>query len=444
MDYTDYTARPHLNALFSALSAQITRIVWPRSSADRASPLRAAAAVIIGVTLASVCIGFVELRIHVPNSSLIYLFVVLWLAIAYGRAPAMVAAVLAILADDYFFVPPLHRLWVNALPEWSALFMLLVVSVVTSHLTSLVREREREAVANQHAAEAARAELATRNDQLHEQVRMHQELARMRQEVSDREHITRAVIAASEEERRRISRELHDVTGQDLTALLLGLQALQAALPTSEAATMRIERVQEIAQAVQREVHDLALQLRPTALDDLGLVTALEAHVEQWAGITGIEVDVHCAGLSNGRLPSQIEVTLYRVIQEALNNIAKHAQARRVSLIVERRADHVLAIIEDDGCGFDAQVVEGPTTGMAVKNRLGMLGMQERVGQVEGTLTIETSPEEGTAIFVRIPLEQARMCDPSDHLGDTSGNTSGDTSLLFDVPIAHLVEQPDA
>ncbi|HEX6818191.1 MAG TPA: DUF4118 domain-containing protein, partial [Ktedonobacterales bacterium] len=231
MDYTNhagYTARLQQSALFSAVSTQVARIVWPRTSADRASALRAATAVIIGVTLASVCIGFVELRIHVPNSSLIYLFVVLWLAIAYGRGPAMLASVLAIMADDYFFVPPLHRLWVNGLPEWSSLFMLLVVSVVTSHLTSLVREREREAVANHQAAEAARAELATLNDQLHEQVRMHQELARMRQEVSDREHITRAVIAASEEERRRISRELHDVTGQDLTALLLGLQALQA------------------------------------------------------------------------------------------------------------------------------------------------------------------------------------------------------------------------
>ncbi|HEX6818109.1 MAG TPA: sensor histidine kinase [Ktedonobacterales bacterium] len=401
------TARSSLEDVYAATRAELARFVFPHTPAERASLPRATAAVTLGIALATVCIGIVELRVHVPNSSLIYLFVVLWLATAYGRGPAIVASVLAILADDYFFVPPLHRLWVNDVAEWSALFMLLVVSVVTSQLTSLVREREREAVANHQAAEAARAELAQRNDQLAEQVRIHRELARMRQEVSDREQITRAVIAAGEEERRRISRELHDVTGQNLTALLLGLQALQPALAVDAQHADHIGRLQQIAQTIQSELHDLALQLRPTALDDLGLVTALEAHVEHWSSLTGIEVDVHCAGLAGPRLPSPIEVTLYRVIQEALTNVAKHARAQRVSVIVERRADHVSAIIEDDGRGFDAQRVISPVAGTAPARGLGLHSMQERVGQVGGTLTIESSPEEGTTIFVRIPLDDA-------------------------------------
>jgi signal transduction histidine kinase len=358
-----YTSHHHLEAAYRAARAartELTRFALPRTSAERTSPLRATAAVVLGVTLASLCIGVIELRFHVPNSSFIYLFVVLWLATAYGRGPAIIASVLAFLADDYFFVPPLHMLWVSALPEWSSLFMLLVVSVVTGHLTSLVREREREAVANHQAAEAARQELVALNQLLHEQVRMHRELARMRQEVSDKELITRAVIAAGEEERRRISRELHDVTGQNLTALLLGLQALQALLLADNSQSpgaVQISRLQEIAQTIQREVHNLALQLRPTALDDLGLASALETHIDHWAALTAIEVDFHCTGLAGSRLPSPIEVTLYRVIQEALNNVAKHARARRVSLIVERRSDHVLAIIEDDGRGFDVQNV---------------------------------------------------------------------------------------
>lgn len=411
----EYSIQRRLEAAYQTAYAAVIGFILPRTAAQRGSLLRAATAVAIGVTLATLGIGLIEIRFHVPNSSLIYLFVVLWLATTYGRGPAVLASLLAILADDYFFVPPVHRLWINALPEWSSLLMLLIVSVVTSHLTWQVREREREAVANHQAAEAARQELARLNQRLQEQVRVQRELARMRQEVSDREQITRAVIAAGEEERRRISRELHDVTGQNLTALLLGLQALQSTAEAGERRALQIGRLQdleEIAQTIQREVHDLALALRPTALDDLGLVTALEAQVEQWTSMTGIEVDMHCAGLAASRLPPFIEIVLYRVIQEALNNVAKHATARRVSLIVERRADDVQAIIEDDGRGFDAGEdarSRGRFAGVPDQTRqtrgLGLLSMQERVAQVGGTLTIESSAAEGTTIFVRIPLQ---------------------------------------
>jgi len=445
-----YTAHHHLeaaNRAARAARAELTRFALPRTSAERTSPLRATAAVVLGVTLASLCIGVIELRFHVPNSSFIYLFVVLWLATAYGRGPAIIASVLAFLADDYFFVPPLHMLWVSALPEWSSLFMLLVVSVVTGHLTSLVREREREAVANHQAAEAARQELVALNQQLHEQVRMHRELARMRQEVSDKELITRAVIAAGEEERRRISRELHDVTGQNLTALLLGLQALQALLlagdsgDSSARGAAQISRLQVIAQTIQREVHDLALQLRPTALDDLGLASALETHIDHWAALTAIEVDFHCTGLAGSRLPPPIEVTLYRVIQEALNNVAKHARAQRVSLIVERRSDHVLAIVEDDGRGFDAQRVRDSSAETTAKGRatggLGLLGMQERVGQVGGTLTIESSREEGTAIFVRIPFDH-------DATANATHSTDAATAVTRGTQQTHAAQETHA
>jgi signal transduction histidine kinase len=372
---------------------------------DGATMLRVVVAAVLGVAGMTLCMILIAQSVNARDSSLLYLVVVLWLAITYGRGAALLASLFAFLAQDYFFVPPIYTLYTlgpNRQSDWASLFMLLSVSVVTGYIAAHVRERERKAVSNEQAGEVARRDLLRVNLQLQEQVRMQQELTSMRQEISDRQRLVRAVIAAGEEERRRISRELHDGTGQNLTGLLLGLQALHASLPAEDPHTAQVFRLQEIAQSAQGEIHDLALELRPAALDDLGLVVALEAHVERWATITAIEVDFQCAGLQGTRLLPPIEVTLYRVIQEALNNVAKHAHARRVSLVVERRSDCIVAVIEDDGCGFDAQRVCGSA---ATARGLGLLGMHERVGQVGGSLTIESSPGEGAALFVRVPID---------------------------------------
>jgi signal transduction histidine kinase len=162
-----------------------------------------------------------------------------------------------------------------------------------------------------------------------------------------------------------------------------------------------LQRLQDLSDEIGREVHHIALELRPTALDDFGLHAALLNYVTEWSDRSEIEVDFHTGGLDKQRLPPQVETTLYRIVQEALTNVIKHAHAKRVSVILEHRPDHVLAIVEDDGEGFDTEAVMNSAS---VDPRLGLLGMRERAALVGGTLEIETSPGSGTTVFVRIPL----------------------------------------
>jgi signal transduction histidine kinase len=216
-----------------------------------------------------------------------------------------------------------------------------------------------------------------------------------------RQLLLRQLVSAQEEERRRLARELHDQMGQDLTVLMLGLKALRDTAPDDSPVHARVEPLQSLAARMGREVRTLALQLRPPALDDLGLVATLANDVEQWSARVLIAVDFHTIGLEERRLPSAIETALYRLVQEALTNVLKHAQAASVSLIIERRVDAVQMIVEDDGLGFD---VEAMWRNAHTEQRLGLIGMAERAAQLGGTLTIESAPGSGTTVFVRIPL----------------------------------------
>ncbi|HKP10812.1 MAG TPA: PAS domain-containing protein [Blastocatellia bacterium] len=214
-----------------------------------------------------------------------------------------------------------------------------------------------------------------------------------------RHHVLSHIVAAQEDERRRVSRELHDQTGQSLAALTVGLEALKSSFAGTPPALDRVRELQELANRLSQEVHSLAWELRPPPLDDLGLRMALRRYVEQWSERSRVAVDWHADGFTSGRLPSQVETTLYRVVQEALANVLKHAQATRGSVILRVLADSVMAIVEDDGKGFDVE------TAMRVpQHRLGLMGMRERVWLVNGTLDIESAAGHGTTIYVRIPL----------------------------------------
>jgi signal transduction histidine kinase len=161
-----------------------------------------------------------------------------------------------------------------------------------------------------------------------------------------------------------------------------------------------IHGLKHLAETIGREIHALALALRPTALDDLGLARAMANFVEEWAARARVEVDFHTRGLDGtGRLPRHLETTLYRIICEGFNNVLKHAEARHVSLIIERRDDQAIAILEDDGNGFDLDAVR-----KKAGHRLGMTGMVERAALVGGEMKVESAPGGGTTIFVRIPL----------------------------------------
>jgi signal transduction histidine kinase len=203
----------------------------------------------------------------------------------------------------------------------------------------------------------------------------------------------RRVVSAQELERRRLARELHDETGQALTSILLGLKSLDDVKGESDLAEST-SRLRELVVTTLQDVRRLAVELRPTALDDFGLVPALERLVETFREQTGLEVDLE-PRLGEDRLPPEVETALYRITQEALTNIVKHAHAQRVSIVLTRRDGSVSAVIEDDGRGF----AEGEGSG----NGLGLLGMRERVALVDGRLTIESSLGAGTTLSIEVP-----------------------------------------
>jgi signal transduction histidine kinase len=149
------------------------------------------------------------------------------------------------------------------------------------------------------------------------------------------------------------------------------------------------------------EVHQIALQLRPSALDDLGLAAAIERYVADCRRHSGLEIDLVIRGIDEARLPTEIETALYRIVQESLTNVIRHAKAHTVSVLIERYTQprlEVRVVIEDDGCGFD------PSTAGTANQRLGLYGMRERAQLLRGDLTIESGTTMGTSIFVNIPL----------------------------------------
>jgi two-component system, NarL family, sensor histidine kinase DevS len=204
----------------------------------------------------------------------------------------------------------------------------------------------------------------------------------------------RRVVQAQELERQRLARELHDETGQALTSILLGLKPLEDALADHPARAALAELREHVVSALQ-DVRRLALELRPAVLDDFGLVPALERLTNGFAEQSDVRVDFHSA-LGNMRLPSEVETTLYRVVQESLTNIVKHANAQNISVSVARRASTVAAVIEDDGAGFDPRTVR--------EDGVGLLGMRERLSFVDGRLEIESRPGAGTTIVAEVPL----------------------------------------
>jgi signal transduction histidine kinase len=204
----------------------------------------------------------------------------------------------------------------------------------------------------------------------------------------------RRVVSGQELERRRLARELHDETGQALTSILLGLRAVEEA---GDASKMRAAAgdLRELVVGTLQDVRRLAVQLRPKALDDFGLVPALERLVQTFAETSGIAVELE-AQLGEERLPSEVETTLYRLVQEALTNVVKHAEATKVSILLVRRGGTATAVIEDDGRGFDPAG--------AAPDSLGLEGMRERAELHDGRLTIEATPGSGTTLVVEIPL----------------------------------------
>jgi len=202
----------------------------------------------------------------------------------------------------------------------------------------------------------------------------------------------RRVVEAQELERRRLARELHDETGQALTSILLGLKSVEEAKDASQRDDAAAELRQLVVSTLQ-DVRRLAVELRPKALDDFGLLAALERLAQTFTEQIGIETDVE-ANLGEERLSPEIETALYRLVQEALTNVVKHSRAGRVSISLVRKAHSVSAVIEDDGVGFTEPSGEG----------LGLIGMRERVGLLDGRFEVESRAGHGTTIVAEVQL----------------------------------------
>ncbi len=217
-----------------------------------------------------------------------------------------------------------------------------------------------------------------------------------------RQQLLQRLVSAQEEERTRISRELHDQMGQSLTALLMVIDSMNQSGAENEPSQKRLDKLKILVEELMDQAHLLAWELRPPALDNLGLRAALEQYVKEWSRSTGIRADFASQGLTNlEHLDRIIETTLYRIVQEALTNVHRHSGSEIVSVLLERMEGEVTVIIEDNGTGFD---VEAVTSGNS--ERLGLVGMRERIELIGGSLTIESTPEQGTTVYARVAGEQ--------------------------------------
>ncbi len=219
------------------------------------------------------------------------------------------------------------------------------------------------------------------------------------------------VIRAQEEERRRVARELHDEANQTLAALMatVDLAEAQAAADGDAALVATVARLRRLASATLRDLQRLAVELRPPALDEFGLLAALTRHVAERTAGTALRADVRTEGRRR-RLPETVEVALYRIAQEALANVQKHAEASSVQFRLRFRSGEVRLDVSDDGTGFDvaAVVAEAEAEGVAAgRARLGLAGMRERAVIVGGTLEVSSRPGGGTRVSVVVPVDPA-------------------------------------
>ena len=229
------------------------------------------------------------------------------------------------------------------------------------------------------------------------------------------------VTAAEDAERRRIARELHDHTGQVLTSVVLRLQALQNEVE-SETLHDRIDQTRQHTESAIVDIRRLAHGLHPRVLDDLGLAAALQLLAAETSETVGFVVDLHLRGPTvHERMPLNVETALYRVAQEALTNVTKHAEASYASLLLERTSEQIALTIEDDGHGVSPLVINGQQTG-----GLGLVGIRERLWQLEGALSIQSPPEGGTVICAIIPLGE-RSVAKGLGLGNSHGEQNQNT-----------------
>ena len=265
-----------------------------------------------------------------------------------------------------------------------------------------VTERKRDQDALRTAHDELESRVLERTHELAEANKALQQEMRERSVIeSQRSDLLQRVVTSQEDERRRIARDIHDKLGQRVTALRLQIESISNELSNEGHGEGRFEMLKRTAMRLDSEVSFLAWELRPAALDDLGLPDAAQAYLEDWSHNYKISSEFNLRGFeSDTRLLADVETHLYRIMQEALNNIAKHAHASTVNVLLEKKASGAALIIEDNGVGFDPSNV---VRERKARGGLGLLGMRERALLIGGTVEIESAPGAGSTIYVRVP-----------------------------------------
>jgi len=237
------------------------------------------------------------------------------------------------------------------------------------------------------SAVASQAAIAIQNAWLFEQVRDGREQLQA---------LSRQLVEVQESERQYIARELHDEAGQTLASMMVGLKVLENKSNDSQAVIAQARELKKIADTVLENLHNLSISLRPATLDHLGLIPTLRQHTEMIRSQHNLDIQFEVLGTIE-RLPTEYETAIYRIVQEALTNIVRHADATHADVLLERKQDSLIVIIEDDGIGFDPK--------NKATNHLGLVGMQERATILGGTITFESSPDRGSTVKLEVPWE---------------------------------------
>ncbi len=248
----------------------------------------------------------------------------------------------------------------------------------------------------QQQLEQERAMLERRVEERTAQLtRANQELSHSREQLQALAH---RLLAAQETERRAIARELHDETGQILTVLSIELGQLARDAAFSPPVAKRLVEQQQLLSNLMQDLHELIVTLRPASLDRAGLLPAITQYTESLRRRQALDIDLVAIGLEDRRLPADVETTVYRLVQEALTNVVRHAGARHVGIVLELRDGKMIGIVEDDGVGFDVEEARQ-------RGRLGLAGMQERAEMIGGRMSIESAPGAGTTVFIEVPCD---------------------------------------
>ncbi len=237
------------------------------------------------------------------------------------------------------------------------------------------------------SAVASQAAIAIQNAWLFEQVRDGREQLQA---------LSRQLVEVQESERQYIARELHDEAGQTLASLMVGLKVLESQSNDPQAVVAQSRELKKIADGVLENLHRLSISLRPATLDHLGLIPALRQHTEMIRSQHNLNVQFEVVGKID-RLPTELETAIYRIVQEALTNIVRHAKATHADVLLEQKKEMLIVIIEDDGIGFNPK--------NKTENHLGLVGMQERATMLGGSITLESSPDRGSTIKLEVPWQ---------------------------------------